>query len=273
LDIFNNSKYTKIYFSIVTRARERVILKEGYYERHHIIPGSMGGSNNKDNLVKLTAKEHYVCHWLLVKMTSGENLMKAWAGLRLMVFMDPTGKGKRSNSIRITSRLFEELRTRHAERTGIRVKAMWNDPIFRDKCNMRTTEERRAAAMKAVTPEVSARKRASALGRLHSVETRAKMSATRIEKYGSTIPKRVEGPKWIITSPTGEQYKINHLNYFCKEHSLHAPTLTVTSVSGLPVPPHHAYKYTAKHRANTTGWLAQKCASVYACRSTCRASY
>jgi hypothetical protein len=37
-------------------------------ERHHIVPKSCGGSNELDNLVLLTYREHYVCHCLLVRM-------------------------------------------------------------------------------------------------------------------------------------------------------------------------------------------------------------
>ena len=36
-----------------------------YYEKHHIIPKSLGGSNSTDNLVLLTAREHYIAHVLL----------------------------------------------------------------------------------------------------------------------------------------------------------------------------------------------------------------
>ena len=36
-----------------------------YYEKHHIIPKSVGGSNSPDNLVLLTAREHYIAHLLL----------------------------------------------------------------------------------------------------------------------------------------------------------------------------------------------------------------
>jgi hypothetical protein len=36
-----------------------------YYENHHIIPRCLSGSDDKENLVLLTAKEHYICHKLL----------------------------------------------------------------------------------------------------------------------------------------------------------------------------------------------------------------
>ena len=39
--------------------------RDGYTERHHIVPKCYGGSNDEDNLVDLTAKEHFIAHWLL----------------------------------------------------------------------------------------------------------------------------------------------------------------------------------------------------------------
>ena len=36
-----------------------------YYESHHIKPRWLGGKDTKDNLVLLTAREHYIAHYLL----------------------------------------------------------------------------------------------------------------------------------------------------------------------------------------------------------------
>lgn len=36
-----------------------------YYESHHIVPKWKGGSNEKSNLVLLTAREHYLAHYFL----------------------------------------------------------------------------------------------------------------------------------------------------------------------------------------------------------------
>lgn len=55
--------YQKIYDQIIDRAKERKL--EGYKEKHHIIPKCMGGGNERENLVELTAREHFICHWLL----------------------------------------------------------------------------------------------------------------------------------------------------------------------------------------------------------------
>lgn len=59
-------EYQKHYDALVERAKDRVL--SGYKERHHIIPKCMGGPNKKENLVYLTAREHFVAHQLLVKI-------------------------------------------------------------------------------------------------------------------------------------------------------------------------------------------------------------
>lgn len=66
--------YEKIYKQIIERGKlqniERTKNKKNgqYYEKHHIIPKCLNGSNDKDNLVLLTAREHFICHWLLSKI-------------------------------------------------------------------------------------------------------------------------------------------------------------------------------------------------------------
>lgn len=63
--------YKNIYYKIIENAKNETENGNrciGYFEKHHILPKSLGGSNDKENLVKLTAREHFVCHLLLVKM-------------------------------------------------------------------------------------------------------------------------------------------------------------------------------------------------------------
>lgn len=63
--------YKAIYYKIIENAKketENGNRHVGYYEKHHIQPRSLGGTNDKENLVELTAREHFICHWLLVKM-------------------------------------------------------------------------------------------------------------------------------------------------------------------------------------------------------------
>jgi len=61
--------YSKLYNRIIENRLTKPF--NGYTEKHHIIPVSLGGSDSKDNLVNLTAREHFICHWILVKMYKG----------------------------------------------------------------------------------------------------------------------------------------------------------------------------------------------------------
>ena len=59
--------YKRIYDEIINNRKNNPI-NEGYTERHHIVPSSLGGSDNPDNLIRLSAREHFICHYLLAKM-------------------------------------------------------------------------------------------------------------------------------------------------------------------------------------------------------------
>lgn len=107
--LFIDNKYTRTYYTIIERAKSRTI--STYTENHHIIPKSLGGNNSKDNLVALTAREHFVCHLLLTKMTEGDNRSK----MAMAVFyLTGRGKAKERNNIIKHSRLYEKLRKEHA---------------------------------------------------------------------------------------------------------------------------------------------------------------
>jgi len=78
LNITTTTKYTKWYLSIIeaslNRVNTRVDAKKllGYTESHHILPVCLcedeTQETDKFNLAFLTAREHFICHWLLTKM-------------------------------------------------------------------------------------------------------------------------------------------------------------------------------------------------------------
>ena len=93
--------YKKIYDNLIKDAFHNP-KPDDYKELHHIIPKCMGGSNKKNNLVKLTAKQHYLAHWLLYKIYKTSSLVHAWHS------MSRIGIGQ--NERLINSRLFEYCR-------------------------------------------------------------------------------------------------------------------------------------------------------------------
>lgn len=79
--------YKKIYANLIKKARSenRIKSKEVYYEKHHILPDFMfknrsrkgpkgnldGNPNDPENMVLLTAREHFISHVLLHKIYKG----------------------------------------------------------------------------------------------------------------------------------------------------------------------------------------------------------
>ena len=58
--------YQKIYDSLIQKRLDNPITKAQIYcESHHILPRCLGGSDDKSNLVNLTAREHFIAHKLL----------------------------------------------------------------------------------------------------------------------------------------------------------------------------------------------------------------
>lgn len=58
--------YVKHYNLLVVRAKSRKL--DCYTEKHHVIPRCVNGADDKDNLVQLTAREHFIAHLLLIKI-------------------------------------------------------------------------------------------------------------------------------------------------------------------------------------------------------------
>lgn len=99
------NKYTTWYNNIIFNARLRSVNSNLYYEVHHVIPRSLNGDNSDGNLVRLTAREHYVCHRLLTKMTIGLDKQKmAYAFWRISTANIAT------NRVKITSHAYEVAR-------------------------------------------------------------------------------------------------------------------------------------------------------------------
>ena len=104
------NKYNHWYNSITENAKSRNI--DGYTESHHILPLSLGGPDTPENLVELTAREHFICHWLLVKMyPTGEEHWKMLNALRIMRAESPRHKRYKTN---ITARVYENLKEEYS---------------------------------------------------------------------------------------------------------------------------------------------------------------
>jgi hypothetical protein len=105
--MYLQNKYTSVYNSIIERAKSRILPKEIYTEKHHILPKSLGGTNDSTNLVRLTAREHFICHLLLPKMVTGIYKRNMSFALWSMITMDHSTS---RNRYKINSRMFQSIK-------------------------------------------------------------------------------------------------------------------------------------------------------------------
>ena len=152
---------------------------DGYFEKHHIIPRSFGGSNNKDNLIELTARQHFIAHWML---------WKAYGGKMMQAFhMMLHGKGKNSKQKRYTkinSKTYEILMKESSEATSKRSKG--NSYAL----GYRWTEEekenlRQKRALQVIPKEVYERRKLTMLDRvwLNDGTKSCRIHISKVEEY------------------------------------------------------------------------------------------
>lgn len=97
-----DNKYSNWYFCIIENAKNTVVSGE----KHHIMPRALGGNDDSYNLVKLTSRQHFVCHLLLVKMVEGLDRSKMAFAVRMMT---------NTRQQKVSSRIYEIVRREHSE--------------------------------------------------------------------------------------------------------------------------------------------------------------
>jgi len=119
--VYLPNKYTRWYYNVVNMAKTRVLPAAVYTEKHHIIPESFyikrlrkgpagwldGDPNSEENIVILTAREHFVCHLLLTKMCEGVAKSKMWQALSR--FLNGNSKNLKRD-FKITARVYHMVR-------------------------------------------------------------------------------------------------------------------------------------------------------------------
>ncbi len=86
------------------RGRDKI--SGAIYENHHIMPKSLGGSDDQSNMILLTPREHYIAHWLLWRIYRNKEMAFAFY---CMVKMN-----KRTENV-TSSRAYEEAKLARRE--------------------------------------------------------------------------------------------------------------------------------------------------------------
>lgn len=118
------NKYQKWYSYITQNGKTS---KDEGDERHHIVPRSLGGNDDPQNIAFITPREHFVCHWLLTKIyPSGE---EHWKMINAFRMMRAENSNQQRYSTKITSRVYENLKREYSilqsERMSGENNPMW----------------------------------------------------------------------------------------------------------------------------------------------------
>lgn len=107
--------YNKLYYSIINNRKSNKIPNSIYQELHHIIPKSLGGSDIIYNTVNLTAREHFICHYLLCKIYKPKS--KEWYKMhKAFTMMKSSSNNQRRY---FNSRLYESRRKYFSETQSV----------------------------------------------------------------------------------------------------------------------------------------------------------
>lgn len=103
--------HKKVYDQIIERGKERGLdkkkLTNDYYEKHHILPRCLGGTDSEDNLVLLTYREHIICHKLLTKIYPNESSLAYSVSLMLSLTV------KEENGRKVRVKTFSNSKEAH----------------------------------------------------------------------------------------------------------------------------------------------------------------
>lgn len=167
------NKYENWYNNITTNAKARNL--SGYTERHHIIPKSLGGNDTKENLVDLTAREHFICHWLLIKIYSGEAKSKMVYALN---GMKRNGKYTQRYETKITSRVYENLKKEFSivHSATMKGKESWNKGYKEDRPDVLKNIKQAALSREPQSAESREKQAEKTRGQTRTTETKIKMS-------------------------------------------------------------------------------------------------
>lgn len=190
--------YQKIHDKIIEQSllRENKDREDGFHI-HHIQPKSMGGSNNKTNLVKLTYREHFVIHHLLYKIHKTQKMACAFHFMSIDKYNYSQKLSSKEYALLCESKSRKGMK--HSEETKLKMSKSRkgrfggkNHPQWGKPMSEKTKEKLRQANIGKVIPKEQIEKsRLTQLGKpKHTKEWKSTMSKSRTgsgnSMYGKT---------------------------------------------------------------------------------------
>jgi hypothetical protein len=217
------NKYSKWYYSIISNAKTRILNNNIYSELHHIVPESFfknrtrkgpsgwldGNPNNPLNKVNLTPREHFICHLLLIKFTTGVAKSK-------MVFAAAGMKRARKFQHRyVNSRLYSIVRQEMSKQSSILNKGRKHSEETRKKVSDAGKGRKHSEETKKLMSEQAKgkKKSASQIEKMkqhrHSDESKKRMSDTQQNRKPITEETRDKMSLASLGKPKTKEHAAN----------------------------------------------------------------
>ncbi len=205
--MFLDNIYKRIYDSIIEKARNREVI-DGYSEIHHVIPRSIGGSDDISNLVNLTAREHCVCHLLLVRMTTGGQKEKMLYAAKMMTTIKRTYQHRYTTK----SKTYAWLRQRAAARSSKRLKGKTYEELYGEE-KAKELKKKKSLARGPQKQETIDKRVGKLKGKKRTEEQKRRMSEAQKENAHTRIYTPTEIASFVdrvrasISKPKSKEHK------------------------------------------------------------------
>jgi hypothetical protein len=186
-NLFKDNWHARVYEQLVDRARTRELKKPSrtdenyvYYEKHHVLPKALGGSNDSSNLVLLTAREHFIAHMLLPRMCieKSDRIKMNYAIIRMSMKCRLSSKHYENERIRIS-------REGRSAETRAKISATCLGRIHSEEHRAKLSVAKLGKKCRPFSVEHRAKMSTSHIGKKYkpfSAEHRAKISAAKLGK-------------------------------------------------------------------------------------------
>lgn len=174
----------------VLATRGRFACGDEYHEKHHIKPKCMGGTNDKDNLIDLFAREHFEAHRLLaLENPDNDKLIHAWTLMSRL--------NNHSGIYELTSEEYEEARIAFSKSISGE-----NNPMYGRTWWSENTPQEKIDEWKQHLSEVNSGENHPWFGKHHSEETKEKLRISHLKENLS--PETLEKMKQSHSDMYGE---------------------------------------------------------------------
>lgn len=118
-----STKDLKRYYKFIEERKRRKLPSGSAIDKHHIIPKSLNGSNEAENLIELSIREHFIAHLILWKTFGGSMAVAFWYF-----------SGRKKFPFKISSRVYQTLKEEIVEIQ----KNRWKDEKYRENHSNKT---------------------------------------------------------------------------------------------------------------------------------------